>query len=161
MKVSEQELKNVMARVAATVTVVTVNGEEGPTGVTVSSFTSVSLDPPIVLVCMKKDQAPQQAVIDAPGFTVNVMGRGTEDASMRFAMPDVDRFAGCEWKPAGLPDAGPVLTSAIAHLECRTMERSEVGDHWVLYGEVHGAVALDEETPPLVWLGRGFVDIVT
>jgi len=161
MTASEQELKDVMARVAATVTVVTANGEGAPAGVTVSSFTSVSLDPPVVLVCMKKDQEPQQTVIDAPGFTVNIMGRGSEEESMRFAMPDVDRFATSEWEPADLAEAGPILGSAIARLECRTIERAEIGDHWVLYGEVHAAAVDDEATSPLVWLGRGFVDLAT
>jgi flavin reductase ActVB len=136
-----------------------VNGEEQPTGVTVTSFTSVSVAPAIVLVCMKKDQAPQQAVIDAPGFTVNIMGPGSEDESMRFAMPDIDRFAGSEWTGAELPEAGPILASAIAHLECRTIERADIGDHWVLYGEVHVAALVDDGAPPLVWLGRGFVDL--
>ncbi|MEN8235004.1 MAG: flavin reductase family protein [Actinomycetota bacterium] len=160
MSVNPEELKSVMSRVAATVTVVTANSEEGPIGFTVSSFVSVSADPPIVLFGADKATTEELPILEAKGFTVNVMPKGTEDVAWVFASEGVDRFGSTPWQAATTPDAGPVLESALAHLECTTIERAEFGDHWVLYGEVTAAAVADEIVAPLVWLGGGFVDIV-
>ncbi|RLE16566.1 MAG: flavin reductase [Actinobacteria bacterium] len=157
--VSAEEFKNVMSRVAATVTIVTAPGDDGPIGLTVSAFMSVSADPAIVLVCVDKATGSLQPMLDADGFTVNVMGEGTEDDAVRFATRGADKFAGSERYEATTPGSGPVLANALAHFECVTIDRTEVGDHWVIYGEVMESVVTDETTPPLVWLDRGFVKI--
>ncbi len=159
MSVSADDFKNLMSRFATTVTVVTVTGEDGPIGLTVTAFMSVSADPAIVLVCVDKATASLQPMLDADGFTVNVMPEGSEDEAMRFATHDADKFTGSEWSEPATPTAGPVLRSALAHLECITIDRTEVGDHWVIYGEVMASAVTDPAVAPLVWLDRRFVRV--
>ncbi len=159
MTVSAAEFKGAMSRVAATVTIVTAPGDEGPVGLTVSAFMSVSSDPAIVLVCIDKSTASLAAMLDADGFTVNVMAEGTEEEAMRFATHGADKFGGSEWSVPAIPGAGPVLSSALESFECTTLERTEMGDHWVIYGEVNAIATDDPDTAPLVWLGRGFVKV--
>jgi 3-hydroxy-9,10-secoandrosta-1,3,5(10)-triene-9,17-dione monooxygenase reductase component len=159
MSVSAEDFKNLMSRFATTVTVVTTADDDGPIGLTVSAFVSVSADPAIVLVCVDKATTSLQPMLDADGFTVNVMPEGAEDEAMRFATHGADKFTGSEWSEPTTPAAGPILTSALAHLECITIDRIEVGDHWVIYGEVMASVVTDTAVAPLVWLDRGFVKI--
>ena len=161
MTVTADEFKNVMSRVASTVTVVTAAGEDDPVGLTATAFMSVSAEPAIVLVCIDKSTASLQPMLDANGFTVNLMPEGTEDEAMLFATHGADKFGGSEWSEPEIVDAGPVLSSAYARLECRTINRTEMGDHWVIYGEVNAAAVTDPESVPLVWLGRGFAELVT
>ncbi len=159
MSVSPDELKSVMATVAATVTIVTVRSDEGLIGLTVSAFLSVSADPAIILVCIDKATASLQAVLDAEGFTVNIMPEGAEDEAMLFATHGADKFGASEWTEPETRNAGPVLTSSLARLECITIDRTEVGDHWVLYGSVMLADIAMPDVGPLVWWGRGFAGL--
>jgi len=159
MSVSAEEFKDVMSRFAATVTVVTAKSDAGPIGLTVSAFVSVSADPPIVLVCLDKATNSLQAMLNAEGFTVNVMPEGTEDVAMMFATVGTDRFVETAWSEAATLAAGPVLDVALAHLECDVIDRVEVGDHWVIYGEVAAAVVSDRAVTPLVWFDRHFVRV--
>jgi flavin reductase (DIM6/NTAB) family NADH-FMN oxidoreductase RutF len=159
MPVSAEELKDVMSRVASTVTVVTATGGDGPIGLTVTAFVSVSADPAIVLVCIEKMATSTQPLLDAAGFTVNLMPEGTEDEALRFAARGVDRFESSKWKDPVVSVAGPVLESGLAHLECVRIDRTEVGDHWVIYGEVLATGITDQELLPLVWLGRDFTKL--
>lgn len=161
MSVSAEDFKHLMARFATTVTVVTATGKDGPIGLTVTAFMSVSADPAIVLVCVDKATSSLQPMLDADGFTVNVMQEGTEEEAIRFATHDVDKFVGSELFEPTTPAAGPVLGSALAHLECTTIDRTEVGDHWVIYGEVIVSVVTDQAVTPLVWFDRGFVKVET
>ena len=156
MTVTADEFKNVMSRVATTVTVVTAVGENGPIGLTATAFMSVSAAPAIVLVCIDKSTASLQPMLDAGGFTVNLMPEGTEDEAILFATHGADKFGDSKWSMPAIVDAGPVLSSSYARLECRTIDRTEMGDHWVIYGEVDAAVVTDSGSVPLVWLGRSF-----
>ncbi len=152
-----EEFKNVMANVAATVTVVTANTPGGPIGLTVSAFTSVSADPPIVLVCIDKVVGSLEPLLAADGYTVNIMPQGAEDVAMLFATKGTDRFASLEWKPSATPAAGPVLADAFQTLECETIQRTEMGDHWILYGKV--VAGTGSHGTPLVYLNRGFAEL--
>lgn len=159
MTVTANEFKDVMSKVAATVTIVTAKGEGEPIGLTVSAFMSVSVDPAIVLVCVDKSTASLQGMLDVDGFTVNIMPEGTDDEAMLFATHGADKFGGTQWHASQSSEAGPVLASAMAHLECVTIDRHEMGDHWVLYGQVSALVASDDG-PPLVWHNRGFAKLL-
>lgn len=156
MPVSAEDFKNVMARVATTVTVVTATGEEGPVGLTVSAFMSVSADPAIVLVCIDKATASLDGMLAAPGYTVNLFREGEGDEAMLFATHGADKFGLSSWRYASVPDAGPILDAAFAHLECTRIDRVEVGDHWVIYGEVMAAAVTDTAVAPLLWHDRAF-----
>lgn len=161
MSVSAEDFKDVMSRIAATVTVVTAKSDANLIGLTVSAFVSVSADPPIVLVCLDKATNSLDPMLDVQGFTVNIMPEGTEDTAMLFATVGRDRFAETAWSEAATSTAGPVLDLALAHLECEVVDRVEIGDHWVIYGEVAAAVVSDRAVAPLVWFDRHFVRVDT
>lgn len=161
MSVPADQFKNVMSRVAATVTIVTASTEGGPFGLTATAFMSVSADPAIVLVCVDKATGSLQPMLAATGFTVNLMPQGTEDEVMLFATHDADKFGNTQWSEPECPSAGPALDNAYARLECTTIDRTEMGDHWVIYGEVNAAEVTSPASLPLVWLGRGFVEVVS
>ena len=152
----QDSFKEMMAQVAATVTVVTARGDDGPVGLTVSAFQSVSVDPPIVLVCLGKWVGTLDVFLEGEGFTVNFLPAGSEDTAMLFATKGTDRFGSGEWSMPDAP-AGPVLDVAIGHFACRTVQKLEMGDHWVLFGEVADGGVTAEGVDPLVWHRRGFV----
>jgi flavin reductase (DIM6/NTAB) family NADH-FMN oxidoreductase RutF len=157
MSIDPERFKDLMANVPATVTVVTAPTDDGPVGITVSAFTSVSADPPIVLVCIDKFAGSLQQFLDASGFTVNFMPEGAEDSSMVFATRGADKFGTVEWNEPQIPMAGPVLAEAFQVLECETVERTEMGDHWVIYGRV--AAEMGEAGTPLIYFNRDFAKL--
>ncbi len=126
------------AQFATGVTVVTALDEQGrPHGVTVNSFTSVSLDPPLVLVSIDLRNAILGHFLTSTHFAVNVLAEDQESMSRRFSSTSENRFHGVEWRPAA--SGVPVLGGALAHLECAVTKVLEVGDHSVLIGEVEHA----------------------
>lgn len=152
-----ESFKNMMAQVAASVTVVTTTGDDGPMGLTVSAFQSVSAEPPIVLVCLGKHAGSLDVFLGGDGFTVNFLPEGTGDTAMLFATKGADRFGSVEWSASDVEGAGPVLAASFGHFACRTVEKLEMGDHWVFFGEVAGGGLTTEGVDPLIWHGRGFV----
>lgn len=154
MAIDSSAFKDLMASVAQTVTVVTVETEEGPAGLTVSAFNSVSADPPIVLVCIDVKAATLPTFLSTSGFTVNLLPEGSGDLAMLFATHGADRFGRTEWR--SVDGAGPILDAAFQHMVCRIVERVEMGDHWVIFGEVVDSGRSDDSANPLVFLKRGF-----
>ena len=119
------------------VTVVTTHDGDGkPIGFTANSFTSVSLDPPLLLVCLAKTSRNYENVTKAIGFAVNVLSEGQKDISNTFARPVEDRFAAVDWNPG--PVGSPVFTGAAAWFDCTTESLVDAGDHVVLLGRVGG-----------------------
>lgn len=135
-KIDPRELRQAFGCFATGVTIVTAVDAEGrPRGMTANSFTSVSLEPPLILVCVAT-QAPIWSVLaTAPGFSVNVLSEHQREVSQQFATPLADKFAGIDWRPAPTV-GGPVLAGVAAHLCCRRDRQLEVGDHMLLIGEV-------------------------
>lgn len=157
--IDADKFKDMMSGVAASVSIVTAPGDDGPVGITVSAFVSVSVDPPIVLVCIDKRAGSLAAYLQASGYTVNFMSAGTGDDAMVFATPGADKFGSVGNHEPVVGVGGPVIDSAFGHFECRTIQRTEMGDHWVIYGEVVAFERVDREAFPLVWHDRGFVQI--
>jgi len=155
--IDTERFKDLMSNVAATVTVVTAPSDDGPIGITVSAFTSVSADPPIVLICIDKVAGSLGQFLAAPGFTVNFMPEGTEDTAMLFATRGADKFGAAEWSDPQTGGAGPVLTEGFQMLECETVERTEMGDHWVIYGRVLAEGG--EPATPLIYFNRNFAKL--
>ena len=108
-----------------------------PTGLTVSAFCSVSLDPPQVLVCVDHKSQSYPALRDRDRFAVNFLGERHEDVSRRFATTRLDKFDGV---PHKLSSHGvPLLEGALVQLECRTVSRHVEGDHTILVALVEEA----------------------
>lgn len=154
--IDPDEFKDVMSAVAATVTVVTAYMDEVPIGITVSAFTSVSVEPPIVLVCIDKVAGALQGYLAAEGFTVNFLPEDASDAAAVFATKDIDRFAGVSWSAPSVPEAGPVLDLAYGSFQCATVRQVDMGDHWVIFGRVDAGGRRDRVTSPLLYVNRDF-----
>jgi 3-hydroxy-9,10-secoandrosta-1,3,5(10)-triene-9,17-dione monooxygenase reductase component len=126
--------RRVFGQLPTGVTVVTADHAElGPVGMACNSMTSVSLDPPLMLVCPAKASTTWPA-IDATGrFCVNVMASHHADATRAFSRRDVDRFEGVSWHRRA---CGPALDDALAWIDCRIQARHDAGDHLVVLGEI-------------------------
>lgn len=119
------------------VTVVTTVDDAGaPIGFTANSFTSVSLDPPLLLVCLAKTSRNYAALTSARGFAVNILSEGQKDVSNTFARPVEDRFASVKWQSG--PFGSPVFGDVAAWFDCAMHEVVDAGDHVILIGRVEG-----------------------
>ncbi len=117
------------------VTVVTTADRTGaPIGFTANSFTSVSLDPPLLLVCLAKTSRNYVTLTSAKGFGVNILSESQKDVSNTFARPVEDRFAAVDWRPG--PYGSPVFANVAAWFDCATHEVVDAGDHVILIGRV-------------------------
>lgn len=136
------------------VTVVTTIDSAGePVGLTANSFTSVSLDPPLILFSLAKSSANLQTFVDAERFAVNVLHIGQQPVAGRFVRRDVNRFEGVEWGTR--VDGGcPILDGALASFDCTTWAVHEGGDHLMFVGEVHHAWFEPHRDPLLYFRGR-------
>lgn len=153
MPVSVDEFRSALRHFPAGVTIVTTRDGEGrPCGLTASAFTSVSLDPPLVLVCVDHAATAHPAV-DAHGwFAVNVLGKSQEHLARRFAVSGSDKFVGVAFREgrAGLP----ILEDVVASLECRVVHRYAGGDHTIFVGQVEGVAV--PGGPALVYFQGGY-----
>ena len=148
MPVSENEFREALSRVASGVSVVTTRDSSGRShGITVSAFCSLSLDPPLVLICIEKATASHYAFHESRSFIVNILDESQQDISERFAAPAADRFAATDFEPGG--DGIPRLRTALAVLECRVTDVCDGGDHTIFVGSVERAAA--REGAPLVY----------
>lgn len=125
---------------ATGVTVVTTRDAQGrPRGFTANSFTSVSLDPPLLLVCPAKGAYSYQSFLEAPHFAVNILAEDQKELSGLFASRSPEKFAQADWAPG--PEGVPLLAGTLAHFVCAREQAVDAGDHAVLIGRVlaHGA----------------------
>lgn len=144
-------LRNAFGSFMTGVTVVTTHDAQGrPLGFTANSFASVSLDPPMVLVCLAKTSQNLDAFLSAPGFAVNILAETQIDISNIFARPAADRFSSVTWQ-AG-PHGAPLLAGAAAWFDCALHQTTEAGDHVILIGKVE---AFDDTPRPGLGYARG------
>lgn len=140
--------RNACGQFLTGVTVVTSVGSDGqPIGFTANSFSSVSLDPPLVLVCADKRLGQYDALTAAPGYAVHILSEDQEAISTKFAMKGADKFADLAVEE-GL-HGSPVLPDAIVVMECRTVNQVEAGDHTILIGQVERLRVGDTTKAPL------------
>ena len=129
------ELRRALGTFATGVTVVTtIDGDGAPRGFTANSFTSVSLDPPLILVCLAKTAASCPVYEAAESFAINILSEDQRDVSAAFASRTSERFASVEW--SGRVTGSPVLEGVVAWLDCRMHEAVDAGDHVILIGRI-------------------------
>lgn len=146
--------RHALGRFPSGVTVVTVRDADGRDfGMTVSAFASVSLDPPLVLVCIGDDATIAGAVAAAGHFAVSVLAENQDAVAQRFANSDVDRFVGTAVSRGTTGIA--LLDGAVTHLECAIVARHRGGDHTIVVGQVLAASAV-EDGRPLVYQRGGY-----
>src|SRR5918995_1010679 len=129
-----RSLRDTLGRFATGVAFVTAAPDGQPAGLIVNSFSSVSLEPPLVSFCPSRSSLTWQRMRPARHFAVNVLGRQHEQSPNRAAPAGADRFAGLDWEP-GLGGA-PLLTDAVASLDCSIVAEHPGGDHWIVVGQV-------------------------
>ena len=144
------DLRQGLGRFATGVTVVTCLGDKGPCGITANSFSSVSLDPPLVLWNIAKVSNSLRAYLAAEHFAINVLGAGQRDLSHHFAQSDHTVFNGIEYTVS--EHGVPILPGTIACFECRTHEIHECGDHFIIVGEID-KFRSDDREPLLFYSG--------
>jgi flavin reductase (DIM6/NTAB) family NADH-FMN oxidoreductase RutF len=152
--------RDLLSSFPAGVTVVTAFDADGsPRGLTLIAFCGVSLDPPLVLVCVDRASNTLPAIQHSGGFTINFIGHRSDQVARLMATKSGDKFARIAWSRPRLPEGGPILhDDSAAHIVCRTWKAFEAGDHWIFIGEVmEGSTA--EGQLPLVFHRRAFVDL--
>lgn len=146
-------LRDAMGCFATGITIVTALDAEGtPVGLTANSFTSVSLDPPLLLVCIANTAGTAPALRKAAHFGVNVLQIGQQPTSNRFAARGEDRFANQPWAPG--QTGVPLLGSSLVSFECQHESLHEAGDHFILVGRVVRAQFEPHRDPLLYFRGK-------
>jgi flavin reductase (DIM6/NTAB) family NADH-FMN oxidoreductase RutF len=150
---SPEAFRRACGRFATGVTVVTVMDRQGrPQGFTANSFTSVSLNPPLILVCVDLRARILDFLHEGSVFNINVLRATQRELSVRFATPAEDRFAGVAWSPSAA--GAPRLEGALSLLECCVERVLTEGDHVIVVGRVLDVEA--DEGEPLVYFGGAY-----
>jgi flavin reductase (DIM6/NTAB) family NADH-FMN oxidoreductase RutF len=153
MPVSATEFRAALRHFPAGVTVVTTRDADGhPCGLTATAFASVSLEPPLVLVCIEHGATAYHAFEASGWFAVNMLGKSQEHLSRRFATSKADKFAGVAYRE-GLARL-PLLEDVVAALQCRLVHAYPGGDHTIFVGRVEAAWV--SGGPPLLYFGGGY-----
>lgn len=151
MSVTPDEFRAVLGRFASGVTVVTTRDADGSDqGMTVSAFCSLSLQPPLVLLCIEHTASVHHALTTAPGFVVNILSARQEQLARRFSIVDVDRFEGVGFTRSASGYA--ILEDILGLIECRRFALHDGGDHTIIVGEVE-ATSIETGTPLLYYRG--------
>lgn len=156
MTVEPDVLRMVMRRWTTGVTLVTTSHQGAIHGMTVSSFTSVSLAPPLVLVSLERAARTHQMVSESRRFAVAMLAADQQELSDRFAgriADDLDRFEDLAFESA--PSGCPIPEGCLSYLDCRVVATHDAGTHTVYIGEVDVANVL-REAPPLVYFNRDY-----
>jgi flavin reductase (DIM6/NTAB) family NADH-FMN oxidoreductase RutF len=156
MAVTEDEFRAALSRFPSGVTVVTTKDRSGRLhGITVSAFCSVSLDPPLILVCVEKITGSHAALQESNSFVVNILSDEQIELSEHFASTLNDKFASIEF--VGGIDGLPLIDGAAAILECRLHAQHDGGDHTIFVGRVEKVSVNDVR--PLAYLRGGYRSI--
>jgi flavin reductase (DIM6/NTAB) family NADH-FMN oxidoreductase RutF len=149
----DRAFRRALGEFATGVAVVTARGKgEELIGMTMSSFNSVSLDPPLVLFSVDRRALSLPAMLAAQGYAVNILSRGQEDLAEAFARSLGDKWADVEHS-AGLAEA-PLLHGTLAHFECVPYAHHDGGDHVVFIGRVVRFTSRSDEEPLVFFRGR-------
>lgn len=157
MSIDERMFRRTVGTFATGISVVTsINPDGGlPVGLTVNAFSSVSLDPPQVLVCLGRQSTSIEPIKAHGYFAVNILSSTQKDISIRFANKSDDKWGGVDYSP-GL-EGIPLLAGCIAHLQCSVVSTVVSGDHVIVIGEV---VQADHNVSgaPLVYFRGAYID---
>jgi flavin reductase (DIM6/NTAB) family NADH-FMN oxidoreductase RutF len=150
--IGSDEFRRVLGHFATGVTIVTTcDADARPSGLTVSAFASLSLDPPLVLVCIDHKSQTYPALCESGRFAINVLALGQETISRRFASTQAGKFDGLAYQISDLKL--PLLGAALAHIECMTVSTHIEGDHTIFVGRVE-RTGVNDGDPLLYFRGR-------
>ncbi len=152
MNHQRQPLREVLSRFATGVSIVTTLFQNRPYGLTVNAFTSVSLDPPLILICIWRNAKTHGRIRKTGFFAVNILSSTQRELSELFARKDVkneDRFKSVTF--AKDFTGAPVINHCIAYLDCKVVAQHHTGDHTIFVGEVKACRIREEEAKPLLY----------
>jgi flavin reductase (DIM6/NTAB) family NADH-FMN oxidoreductase RutF len=152
LPVDQQIFRDVIGRFASGVTVITTRMRGKDYGTTASAVSSLSMEPPMLLICLNKSSETQKAVFESGWFVVNILRENQADLAYAFAKKSADKFRDIGTGRA--TSGAPMIARALAHIECRVAETAAGGTHTVFLGEVHHAVAGEEGEPLTYYRGR-------
>ena len=153
MSIDSSEFRRVLGHFPTGVTVVTAPTGEGPVGIAIGSFASVSLDPPLVMFCPGKESATWVKMAGTDRFCVNVLGDDQADVCGVFASKSEDKFAGIEWSTR--ITGSPVIGGSIAWIDCEVHAIHDGGDHHIVVGLVK-ALSTENDKGPLLFFRGGY-----
>jgi 3-hydroxy-9,10-secoandrosta-1,3,5(10)-triene-9,17-dione monooxygenase reductase component len=151
-----RSFRDALGRFATGVAFITAAPDGQPAGLIVNSLTSVSLEPPLIAFSPSRSSLTWTRMRREGRFAVNVLGREHERFARRAAPPGADRFAGLDWQ-AGLGGA-PLVTGALAWLECEIVAEHPTGDHWIVVGRVDD-MRISAISEPLVFFAGAFCSL--
>lgn len=155
MTVSADDFKTALQLWASGVTVVTTKSERlGVLGMTATSFTSVSLDPPQILVCIADTAETGEGIQDSRIFAVNILSSEQESVSNQFAggVSMEDRFSAVAWAQGDL--GSPIIKESLVSIECKVIQQVRAGTHWIIIGEVQNKICRPGD--PLLYFKSGY-----
>ena len=147
------ELRDALGRFATGVALVTAALDGEPIGLIVNSLTSVSLEPPLISFCPSRSSMTWSRMRRAARFAINVLGQDHRDFVARATPPGSDRFTGVPWTPGR--GGAPLLTDALASLECEVATEHPGGDHWIVIGRVD-ELRISATRDPLIFFNGAF-----
>ena len=149
----DSRYRQVLGHFATGVTVVTGTVDGEPLGLSVNSFTSVSLVPALVGFCVAQSSSTWPRIRSSGSFCVNILAEDQERYSRTFATRRTDKFAGVGWRPA--PSGSPILAGVLAWIDCTVQEEHDAGDHLIVIGRAQ-QLEVDHEDGPLVFYRGGY-----
>jgi flavin reductase (DIM6/NTAB) family NADH-FMN oxidoreductase RutF len=156
--IESTRMREVLAHYPTGVVIVTAPGDPAPAGLAVGSFTSVSLDPPLVGFFVDHGSSTWPKIAAAGRFCANILGDHQEEVCRVFATKGADRFASLAWRPGA--SGSPIIDDAVAWIDCRIEQVIEAGDHWLVLGRVLGLDTHEPETgavrAPLIFHRGGY-----
>ena len=144
-----REFRTTLGQFASGVVVATGCLDGEPAGFAAQSFTSLSLDPPLVALCPARSSQSWPKLRDSGSFCINILARGQQAVSDNFARTGIDKFADLEWRPG--KTGSPVLAGALAFIDCELVEEHGAGDHTIAVGRVRDLGILSDGEGPLVF----------
>lgn len=152
MPISSIQFREALGRFSSGVTVVTVASGSEKTGLTVSAFSSVSLNPPLVLVCIDKRSPSIDMIHRVKAFAVNILTDEQAAVSNQFASKTVDKFEGITHSSG--PLGQPLLNNALVRMECSLWNAVDAGDHIVFFGQIESSEVNEDLQPLLYYRGQ-------
>ena len=156
MSVDSDTFRAVLGRFATGITIITGRDDAGVDhGMTVSAFSSVSLNPPLVLACIDHAASMRGLLDTLTNIGINILSEGQEAISRRFSGKDIERFDGLGYTRGASGVA--LLDDALAHMEARIVDRHQAGDHLIIIAQVEAAEAFSER--PLLYYRSGYAQL--
>ncbi len=156
MAVDRERFFAIMSAFPTGVAIVTTLAEDGsPRGLTTNAVCSVSVDPPLLLVCVDRESRTLPALLHSKRFVVNFVAEGRHELARLFASKADDKFVQVAWRP-GLHGMPCLHEDALAYAECSTEQVLEAGDHVILTALVEDGVVPDPDAVPILYFRRGY-----